>query len=93
MNARAVFAVLKAAQELKLKERSEFMVSLCDIAIMPSQNIEYFKAIQNRFISVSENAVPEHKKKTNGNVMPWAAAAELMRSAEQTKIRLERGAR
>jgi hypothetical protein len=92
-NARAVFATLSAARELKVKEKADFMHELCGISAIPSQRIEYMQGLQKFYKEVSDTSVPEHKKPKSTNVMPWEAATALMKSAEQTKIRLERGTR
>lgn len=89
-----MFATLAAARELKVKEKAEFMHELCGVSAIPSQRIEYMQGLQKYYRQVSDDSVPEHKQaqQLNENVMPWESATALMKSAEKTKIRLERGA-
>lgn len=84
---------MEAARELRSKEKAEFMLELCDIAAIPSQQVEYMKQLRSHYRSVFDEAVPEQKPKKSEGVLDWKQATALMKSAEKMKQRLERGIR
>lgn len=71
------------------------MFNLCEIAAIPSQSLQYLEGLRDHWKNRANAAVPEHQKiiEESKASMPWEAATALMKSAEQTKVRLEYGIR
>lgn len=92
--ARAVFATLAAARELKTKERAELMREACDIVMVAQQSVEYMTGLKAHYSKIFEGAVPEHghgPMKTAAGAVPWDVASRVMLSAMRIKKRLECG--
>lgn len=70
------------------------MHELCDVAAVPSQATAYRDGLKDYYATFANDIVPEHRKKlSKGMSLDWEAATALMESAQQTKVRLERGQR
>lgn len=79
-----MFAVLKAARELKQRERAEFMKDLINVAFVPAGKKEFIDSLRKFWSGVQESAVPEFSpkrpviKEDGTPVVPWELATKIM---------------
>jgi hypothetical protein len=79
-----VFAVLKAAKDLKTKENAEFMHDLIGIACAPHSEQRDLDDLRRIWREIKNNAVPEFKiamaeMNADGTpTLPWKQATALM---------------
>lgn len=68
-----------------------FMTDLCDIAIAPSQAIQYVQQLREVYRSIGDQAVPEHfaieQKAITLN--DWKYKSEVMMDFVKQKMKLE----
>lgn len=92
-----MFALIKAAKELKAKDRAEVFGELCRIAFIPAAKTEYFDALRSYFKSIHDDAIPELKeekpieKEDGSYVLPWDMASKVMFEQLSIKKGLEVG--
>ncbi len=79
-----MFAVLKAAKQLKTKDRADVLYDLIAIACAPQQDQKYIDALREMYRNIRDDAVPEFKVERartdeSGNVkLPWKQATQVM---------------
>lgn len=81
--AKTVFAVLKAAKELKTKEHAEFMHDMVGVVCAGSADQKYIDALRKFWRDLANDSVPEFKQDRvtyDGDTprIPWKQATALM---------------
>lgn len=84
-----MFAVLKAAKELKTKDRAEFMFDLIGVICSPNMKQENLESYAKGWLDKANDAIPEFKEErvnyvAGRPVMPMKQASELM--LQQLKV-------
>jgi len=68
-----------------------FLTDLCDIAISPSQSVEYVKQLKNVYQNIGDHSVPEHFAVEQNAITlnDWKHKSEVMMSFVKQKMKLE----
>ncbi len=90
--ARTVFAVLRAAKQLKTRDHAEFMYDLVAAVCANSGDQKYIDKLRQMWVDIRDDAVPEFTpakvRYQNGTpVIPWKQASHLM--AQQMNVMLK----
>lgn len=93
-----MFAVLKAAKELKTREQADFMYDLIGVACAPHADQKYIDELRSTYRTIRDNSVPELKPadtviwtEQGSPVIPFDQATKIMAEQMKIKKRLESG--
>ncbi len=94
--ARTVFAVLRAAKQLKTREHAEHMYDLVGAVCTASGDDKYIKAVRKMWVDIRDDAVPEFKavkvRYEDGTpVIPWKQASHLMAQQMAVMMKVNHG--
>ncbi len=89
--------MIKAAKELKTRERADFMYDLIGVVVTQGGSQEYLDNVRTMYRNIRDDAVPEWKPERvewqdNGTpVLPMAEATKRMFETLSVKKRIECG--
>lgn len=85
-----MFAVVKAARDLRAVEENRFFASLVEIAAVPSQAKKYADTLIEHYQKRADQARGE-RPKAEANVVPWELATQILAERLAVKTRLDGG--